>query len=299
MAERVTFYEHIESNKRRSVFLIFLVICFIIILGYIIGLLFLTPTIGIVLAVIVGIIYSLFGYFSGDNLILSSVGAREVTKKEYPYLWNTVEGLSLASGMPMPKVYVIDDPNPNAFATGRDPKHASVTVTTGLLKIMNRQELEGVLAHEISHIQNYDVRYMMLTTVLVGAIVLLADFMIRAMFFSGVRKDNDRGSGNLNIILIVVALAFAILSPIFAQLITLAVSRKREFLADASGTMLTRYPEGLANALKKIKNHEVTKTKLANKAVAPLYISNPFKNASSLFSTHPPIEERIKRLEAM
>ncbi len=295
--EKVSFYEHIASNKRKSVFLVALVIGFIIFLGYVIGLLFVTPIVGVSIAVIVSIIFILFAYYSGDNLILSATGARLATKQEFPYLVNTVEGLSIAAGLPMPKVYVIDDPNPNAFATGRDPKHASVAVTTSLLETMNRSELEGVLAHEMSHVKNYDVRYMLLTTVLVGIIVLLADFMTRAMFFSG--SNRNREGGNLNVILIVVALILAILSPIFAQLIVFAVSRKREYLADASGAMLTRHPQGLAGALKKLRDHKVVKTKLANKALAQLYISNPFRNAGSWFSTHPPIEDRIKKLEAM
>ncbi|MBS3174959.1 M48 family metalloprotease [Candidatus Woesearchaeota archaeon] len=297
MAERISFYEHIASNKRKTYFLIAIVIGFIIFLGYVIGLLFLTPVIGVILAVIVGILFTLFAYYTGDNLVLTSVGAREATKQEFPHLWHTVEGLSIAAGIPMPKIYVVDDPNPNAFATGRDPKHAAVTVTTSLMEIMNRQELEGVIAHELSHIRNYDIRYMMLTTVLIGLVVLLADFMVRAMFFSGGNRDRE---GSLNLVLIGVALVFAILSPIFAQLIVFAVSRKREYLADASGAMITRYPPGLAGALKKLKDHKVNpKTKLNNKAVEHLYISNPFKNAKSWLSTHPDINDRIKKLEAM
>ena len=297
MAERISFYEHIASNKRKTYFLIAIVIGFIIFLGYVIGLLFLTPVIGVILAVIVGILFTLFAYYTGDNLVLTSVGAREATKQEFPHLWHTVEGLSIAAGIPMPKIYVVDDPNPNAFATGRDPKHAAVTVTTSLMEIMNRQELEGVIAHELSHIRNYDIRYMMLTTVLIGLVVLLADFMVRAMFFSGGNRDRE---GSLNLVLIGVALVFAILSPIFAQLIVFAVSRKREYLADASGAMITRYPPGLAGALKKLKDHKVNpKTKLNNKAVEHLYISNPFKNAKPWLSTHPDINDRIKKLEAM
>ena len=297
MVERISFYEHIASNKRKTYFLISIVIGIIIFLGYVIGLLFLTPVIGVTIAIIIGIIYTLLGYYSGNNLILSTVGAREATKQEFPHLIHTVEGLSIAAGIPMPKVYVIDDPNPNAFATGRDYNNSYVVVTTSLMEIMNRQELEGVIAHELSHIKNYDIRYMMLTTVLVGTIVLLADFVIRAMFFSHGRKDEK---GNLNAILIGIALLLAILSPIFAQLIVFAVSRKREYLADASGAMLTRYPPGLANALSKLKNHKVSKdSRLNNKALNHLYINNPFKNIGNLFSTHPPLDDRIKKLGNM
>lgn len=289
-----SFYEHIKSNKRKSVFLVGIVIGVIIFLGYVIGLLFLTPSAGVSIAVIIAIIFTLLGYYSGDNLVLSSVGAREATKQEFPYLINTVEGLSIASGLPLPKIYVVDDNSINAFATGRDPKHASVAVTMGALEKLNRSELEGVLGHEMSHIKNYDVRVMLLTTVLVGVVVLLADFMMRSMFFS---RGNDREKGNM--ILIVVALILAILSPIFMQLIVLAVSRKREFLADASGAMLTRHPQGLADALKKIKDDNTKPTRTDNKAMAHMYISNPFKGKKSWFSTHPDVDDRIKRLEGM
>lgn len=298
MEERKTFYEHIESNKIKSVFLIAIVISFIIFLGYVIGLIWFTPAVGLTIAVIVGIIFSLIGYYSGDSLVLSITGAKEVKKQDYPYLYNTVEGLSLAAGLPVPKVYVIDDPNPNAFATGRDPKHASIAVTTSLLDTMNRSELEGVLAHEMSHVGNYDVRFMLLTTVLVGIVVILANFLLRSLFYSGGGRD-DRGGGNLKLVLIIVGIVFAILSPIFAQLITLAVSRKREYLADATASKLTRNPSGLAGALKKLKDHKVTKSRMNNNATNHLYINNPFKNASSWFSTHPDINDRIKRLETM
>jgi len=293
--EKASFYEHIKGNKRNSVFLVSIVIGVIIFLGYIIGLLFITPAAGVSMAIIIAIIFTLLGYYTGDNLVLSSAGAREAKKEEYPYLINTVEGLSIASGLPAPKIYVIDDNAINAFATGRDPEHASVAVTTGALEKLNRSELEGVLGHEMSHINNYDVRFMMLTTVLVGVVVLLADFMMRSMFFGGRR---DREGGNAQLILIVVALVFAILSPIFMQLIVFAVSRKREFLADASGAMLTRHPQGLADALKKIKDDNTKPSRTANKAMAHMYISNPFKG-KHLWSTHPNVDERIKRLEGM
>src|SRR3989344_3691367 len=290
--EKISFYEHIKSNKRKSIFLISIVIGVIIFLGYVIGILFVTPGAGISIAVIISIIFTLLAYYTGDNLVLSAVGAREATKQEFPFLINTVEGLSIAAGLPVPKIYVIDDNSINAFATGRDPKHSSVAVTTGALEKLNRAELEGVLGHEMSHIQNYDVRFMLLTTVLVGVVVLLADFMIRAMFFS----NRDREGGNAQMILIVVALLLAVLSPIFMQLIVLAVSRKREYLADASGAKLTRHPAGLAEALKKIKADSTKPTKTANKAMTHMYISNPFKGKGHWFSTHPDVDSRIERL---
>lgn len=251
---------------------------------------------------IFSIIYSLIAYYSGDQMILSMSGARPVTKKEYPYLYNTLEGLSIAANIPMPKAYVIDDSALNAFATGRDPKHASITVTTGLLKTMNRQELEGVVAHEMSHIKNFDIRMMMLTAVLVGVITLLSDFLLR-MFLWGGKGNSDRKGGGIVIIFIVLGLVLAILSPIIGQLVKLAISRKREYMADANGALLTRYPPGLASALKKIAKDPDPLVDRANKATANLFISVPFRKDSgflvNMFSTHPPIQERIKRLEAM
>ena len=296
-------FDEVRSNKIRSVILISFFIIIIGFLGAVFGLYVGNLTFGVFIAVSISIFYSLIGFFSGDRMILGMSGAREVTKKEYPYLFHTIEGLSIAAGIPKPKAYVIEDSAINAFATGRDPKHASITVTTGLLKVMNRQELEGVVAHEMSHIKNYDIRFMMLTAVLVGIVTLLSDFLLRMFLWGG--KGGKKGSkgGNVTIFLIALGLLLAILSPIIGELIKLAISRKREFLADANGAVFTRYPPGLASALKKIAKDPDPLVDQANKATAHLFISTPFRKRTSvvahLFSTHPPIEERIKRLESM
>ncbi|MFA4887249.1 MAG: M48 family metalloprotease [Candidatus Nanoarchaeia archaeon] len=289
-----TFYKEIASNKRKSYILISLFIVGIIFFGYLLGAFFGNIYAGVFIAFLISMIFTLIGYYSGDSLVLQISGARPATKREFPYLINTVEGLALAAGLPLPKVYVIDDPNPNAFATGRDEQHASIAATTGLLNLMNRTELEGVLAHEMSHIKNYDVRFMTFVTIFAGIVVLLSDFFVRGFFFSSGDSDNRPGA-----VFLVVGIILAILTPVFAQLIKLSISRKREFLADASGAQLSRHPEGLANALKKLKEYKGPGLKTANKATAHLYISNPFKNASRFFSSHPPLEERIKKLEAM
>jgi heat shock protein HtpX len=243
---------------------------------------------------------SLFSYFAGDKLVLAQSRARELPEGEEKVLRDVVETLALGLGIPTPKIYVIEDPAPNAFATGRDPKHASIAVTRGLLETMDRSELEGVIAHELSHVGNRDIRVMLLVTVLVGTVALLSDWLLRSMWWGGRDRDRDRGSGGG--VLLIVGIVLAILTPIIATLIQLAVSRQREYLADASGAFLTRYPEGLANALRKIAADEHVLS-VANKATASLYIANPLKDHpfhfDHLFDTHPPIEERIKRLEAM
>ncbi len=296
-------YDEIAANRWRSSLLIVIFFALIILLGLGLGAFYGNQWFGIIFSIIIGITYFLISYYHGSSFILSMSKAQEAQKPEYTQLLNTVEGLAIAAGLPqVPKVYVIDDSALNAFATGRDPQHASITVTTGLLKKMNKLELEGVLAHELSHIKNFDIRVMMLAAVLVGIAVLLSDFLLRSFLWGGKqgRKD-DNGSGALFILLGVI---LAVLAPLIGQLIQLAISRKREFLADASGALLTRYPKGLADALHKIKNDPDPLVDTANKATAPLYISIPFRrnNSSwlqSLFSTHPPIEERIKRLEGM
>jgi len=243
---------------------------------------------------------SLVSYFAGDKLVLAQSRAREVPEGEEKVLRDVVETLALGLGIPTPKLYVIEDPAPNAFATGRDPNHASVAVTRGLLDAMDRSELEGVIAHELSHVGNRDIRVMLLVTVLVGTVALLSDWLLRSMWWGGRGRDRDRGSGAG--LLLIVGIVLAILTPIIATLIQLAVSRQREYLADASGAFLTRYPEGLANALRKIAADRNVLS-VANKATASLYIANPLKDHpfqfDRLFDTHPPIEERIKRLEAM
>jgi len=245
-------FEEVRKNKIRSLILMFVFVILIASIGAAIGLIYGSLYFGLAIAGLIAIIYTLFGFFSGDKIVLGTSGARKVTKKEYPHLFHTVEGLALAAGVPTPKAYVIDDSALNAFATGRDPKHASITVTTGLLKTMNRQELEGVIAHEISHIKNYDVRFMMLVAVLIGLITLLSDFMFRSFLWSGKGKKRSKDKGKATIIIIAVAVILAILSPIIGQIVKFAISRKREYMADANGALLTRYPPGLASALRKI-----------------------------------------------
>ena len=298
MPERISFFDAIDANKRNSailmavMFAIFMAAIWAV--SYIFDLGMCGPTLGFFAL----LFYALVTYYAGDKAILAMAGAKEANAKEYPFLYNVVEGLALASQIPMPKLYVIDDPAPNAFATGRDPKHASVAVTTGLLSLMKREELEGVVAHEISHIGNYDIRFAMLAIVFAGAIALLGDFAWRSMHF-GFGGGGNRGRGGGGGIMILVALVFVILAPIFAQFVRLALSRQREYLADATGAKLTRYPTGLASALEKIKKANLP-TKAANDTTASLFFSNPFPDKMGfLGSTHPPIDDRIKRLKSM
>ncbi len=293
-------YERISSNKRSSILLIALFFALIISLGYLFGALFAYGYIGIFIAFIISISMILFSYYNGDKAVLSINRAVPASKKEYPYLINTVEGLSIAAGISNPKVYVIDDPAINAFATGRDPKHASVAVTTGALHKLDREELEGVIGHELSHVKNYDIRFMTLVAILVGVVAMLSNFMLRSFWWGGGSRDREKG-GELQIILILVGIAMAIFAPLIAQFIKFAISRRREFLADADGALLTRYPKGLADALRKIEKDQ-NELKHASPAMEHMYISNPFKKKNwfvNMFSTHPPIEERIKALEAM
>lgn len=255
------------------------------------------------MALIISGLISFGSYYYSDKLILGMSGAKEIKKKNNLQLFNLVENLCIGDGLPLPKIYIIEDSAPNAFATGRDPKHAVVCVTTGILDKLNKVELEGVIAHELSHVKNFDTRLMAIVAILVGFIALLADFFTRSLWFGG-RKDDREGNGNSTAVFLVIGIALAIISPIIATLIQLAVSRKREFLADASAALLTRYPEGLALALEKI-NRDREPLEAANNATAHLYIVNPFKGKdlknwfSGLFNTHPPIEERIKILRAM
>ena len=250
------------------------------------------------LALIFSGLMSIGSYYYSDKLVLATSGARPASKKNFPKYFRVVENLSIGAGLPMPKIYVIDDPSPNAFATGRDPKHAVIAATTGLLDMMNDPELEGVIAHELSHVKNYDIRLAAVVAVLVGFVVVVSDIFIRMSFYRG------RDDRNSNGVFLIVAIIFAILSPIAATLIQLAVSRKREFLADASGVLLTRYPQGLASALEKLKNDH-TPPRTASNATAHLYIENPFDNKkvknffTGLFNTHPPLDERIKILRSM
>ncbi|MFA5796744.1 MAG: M48 family metallopeptidase [Candidatus Woesearchaeota archaeon] len=294
-------FDEVAKNKWKSYLLMFCFTLIIIALGYVFGLVYGRGNSGIILAFmiiafIIAVSMGLISYYWGDKAALSISRAQEANKKNHAYLINTVEGLSLAAGLPMPKVYVIPDDSINAFATGRNPQFASVAVTQGALKKLNRVELEGVLAHEMSHVKNYDMLLMTITVILVGLIALLSDIFLRSMFFSG--RDDNRGGGSW--VFLVIGIVLAILAPIIAELIKLAISRKREYAADAQGALLSRHPQGLADALRKIeKDH--TETKVATKATAHLYFSSPLKKGfwNNLFSTHPPIEIRIKRLEAM
>jgi heat shock protein HtpX len=294
-------YEQIASNKRKSFLLVFCFIAFIFLLAWLFEQLAGMGTSGLVLALVIASISAFASYYASDKIVLAISRARPVTKEEYPYLYNVVEGLAIAAGIPAPRCYVIEDTAPNAFATGRNPKNSVICATTGLLEKMNRVELEGVISHEMSHIKNYDVLVQTLTVVMVGVIALMSDWILRSFLWGG-RRRGGRDKSGAGAILIVVGLVLAVLSPIISQLIRLAISRKREFLADASGAMLTRYPPGLASALRKL-DADTEPLEAANKATAHLYIVNPLKDikgkVNRLFSTHPPIEERIAALEKM
>jgi len=299
---RLNIYDAVAANRWRTVLLIAFFTAIVSVLAYAVGE-YAAPGGGIALlpfAIGFSGLSAATSYFAGDRLVLAQSKARELAPGEEPQLRNIVETLAIGLGVQPPTLYVIDDSAPNAFATGRDPKHASVVVTRGLLDKLDRTELEGVLAHEMSHVVNRDIRVMLLVTVLVGTVALISDGLLRSMWYGGGRRDRGRGSGGA--IIAVVAIVLAIFTPIIAQLIQLAVSRQREYLADASGALLTRYPPGLANALRKIADDKEA-LEVANKATASLYIANPLKDRPNfmdgLFDTHPPIAERIRRLEAM
>jgi len=299
-----TFRERIAVNRRNSVLLIAAFLAFVAVFGYIIGYAWIgDPTgalFGLGLAFVVGTISGAATYYAGDRMVLAASRATEITHDDAPVLFNVVEEMAIAAGVPMPKVYVIEDSAPNAFATGRDPEHASVAVTSGLLEKLDRDELQGVIAHEMSHVGNFDIRYAMLVGILVGTTVLISDFFLRGLWFGGGRRRE--GGGQAQLIMVIIAVVLAILAPIFARLLQLSISRQREYLADATAVKLTRNPKGLADALQKISgDREVLEA--ANRATAHLYIVNPIKKfekrASGLFSTHPPIEERIQILRSM
>ncbi|HDZ86798.1 hypothetical protein LCGC14_1122240 [marine sediment metagenome] len=288
-------FDQIAANKRRTAILIILFIGVVIGLGYLFSKLFAFGPIGLVAVGAFAFFMSWSSYYYSDKIVLKATRARPLEHSEYPYLSNTIEGLAIAGGVPKPRAYVINDPSPNAFATGRNPENAVVAVTTGLLEKLDRQELEGVIAHEMSHIRNFDIRLMAVVSVLVGLVIIMADWFRFSMFFGGF--DDNRNS-NVAGIMVVVGIVLAIVAPIFAMLIQFAVSRRREYLADASAVQLTRYPTGLANALKKLASDK-QQLKTASNATAHLFIVTPFKGKgiANLFSTHPPIEERIKRLK--
>jgi len=304
-------YEQIAANKRKTVLLIFGAIVLLGAVGYVLGLWYGgygSGVYGLVGAVALAVVLSLGSFFGGDRLVLASTRAREVTPQEQPRLHNIVEGLSIAAGIPKPRVYVIPEQAPNAFATGRNPEHSSVAVTEGLLSTMNRVELEGVIGHELSHVVDRDILVGTLVATLVGAVVLISEFFMRSWWWGGVRgrRGGDRSGGGIEAIIFAVGLALLVLAPIIGQIVRLAVSRQREFLADAQGALLTRYPPGLASALRKIGAASGIPMHSANNATAHLWLNQPSRvqgegmgPLEKLFSTHPPIEERIRRLEEM
>jgi len=300
-------WEQIRSNQIRSVVLVIGMGALLVVLGYLLGLYFFGSAIGgLIIAIAIWLIMSLVGYFQGDSLLLTMSKAKKIRRDDHPRLYNIVEEMKIASGLEnMPDIYIIDDPALNAFATGRNPKRASVAITSGLFEKLNRDELQGVIAHEISHIRNRDVLLMAMCSVLLGTIVILAWYGSRFMIFGSMggsrRRSSSRG-GVAQIVVLVAALVFMILAPIMARFVYLAISRKREYLADASAALYTRYPEGLASALEKL-GASTGQLQSANQATAPMYIVNPFRKegmkASDLSSTHPSISERIRILRAM
>ncbi|HET7676585.1 MAG TPA: M48 family metallopeptidase [Candidatus Limnocylindrales bacterium] len=302
-----TFYDQIAANRRNSVLLILVVAALFAALGFSIGF----GTTGeaatglVVLGGAVGLagLMSAGSYFAGDSLVLSAARARPVSEQDAPQLMNVVRELAIAANVPLPKVYIIDDTAPNAFATGRDPQHASVAITTGLLQKLDREELQGVIGHELAHVRNLDIRFTLLVAVLVGSIALLADMFLRMTYWGGGRSRGNRdGGGGAQALVFLFAIVLAILAPIAARLVQLAVSRQREYLADASSVELTRNPYGLQRALVKIASDQEV-LEVANRATQHLYIVNPIKKfearARGLFSTHPPTIERINRLRAL
>jgi heat shock protein HtpX len=301
-------YEQIAANKRKTVLLIFLFVLLLSAVGVAVDYLLRGGVVGFVVVAIIVTISSFVSYFNSDKVALRMAHAVPADPVQYARYHNLVEGLCIASGLPKPRLYIVDDDAPNAFSTGRNPKHAAIAVTTGLLDKMNRVELEGVLAHELSHIRNYDVLVMTLAVTMVGIIVLISDYFLRIMFWTGGRggRDDDNGNNPLGIVFAILGFVLLIFAPIIAALMQFAVSRKREYLADASGVQLTRYPPGLISALGKLKDDH-TSTHFASKATAHLWIEEPLDKESNkgaskwnrLFDSHPPIDERIHALEQM
>jgi heat shock protein HtpX len=301
-------YEQIASNRRRTWLLIVGAVILLGAVGYALGLIWQSGPAGLVIALVVAIALSIGSYAYGDRVILASTRARPVTPDEQPRLHNIVEGLSIAAGIPKPRVYVVPEVAPNAFATGRNPEHASIAVTDGLLKTMSRVELEGVVGHELAHVVDRDILVGTVVATLAGAVILLSEFFTRTWWWGGIggRRGSDRGGGSFEAIIFAVGIVLLILAPIFAQIIRFSVSRQREYLADAQGALLTRYPPGLASALRKIGAASGIPMHSANNATAHLWLNQPSRvegermgSLERLFSTHPPIEERIRRLEEM
>lgn len=298
-------YDAIAANRRNTLLLIAVMTAVLMLIGYAFGLYFGLGEGGLIVAALVALLWIGISYFHGDSILLSASRAREIHKADHPQLFNVVEELTIAAGLPMPKIYIIEDSAPNAFATGRDPQNASVAITRGLLEKLNRAELQGVMAHELAHIQNRDILYATLIGAIAGAIILLSDIFLRTLRL-GSRGRSSRGSkskgGGGLAVLVLLGMILAILAPVIARLLQLAVSRQREYLADASAALMTRYPEGLASALEKIAR-DPDPLEVASRATQHLYIVNPFEKArwslDSLWSTHPPLGERIRRLRAM
>ncbi|MGB9635461.1 MAG: M48 family metalloprotease [Candidatus Micrarchaeia archaeon] len=292
--EKVNIFDAIDTNKRNSFLLLLGIVIIFLGLVWIVSEVFDYGLFGYFIGFIILMVYVLGAYYAGDRVILALAGAKELRHEDDPYIYNVVEGLAMAAGIPQPKVYIIEDPFPNAFATGRDPQHSAIALTTGLVKTMNRDELAGVIAHEISHIANYDIRFMMLAVVLVGAIGIISEIFLRTFLWGGISGERKER----NNLLVLLGILFMILAPIAAFFVKMAISRQREYLADANAAKLTRYPEGLASALEKIKDYPY-KMKNASKTIASLYIADPLKSIGDLFSSHPNIDDRIKRLRGM
>ncbi|MFA5406642.1 MAG: M48 family metallopeptidase [Candidatus Nanoarchaeia archaeon] len=293
--DKKSFYDEISANKRNSVILLMLVFGSLLFLGWFIGW-FVDPSLaslGLIIAAVIAIISSWTGYYYSDKIVLATMKVTEAKSTNYRRLNDLVEGLAIGAGLPKPRLYVINSPDINAFATGRDPEHALIGITMGALELLDRDELEGVLAHELSHIKNYDILFMTLVATVVGMTVIISELFRRSLWYGGSGNKRDKSG-----LLIIIGLLFTILAPIIMKLVQLAISRKREFLADASGAQISRNPEGLADALEKIVVHNKNRLQ-ASKAVHHLFIANPLKSVNSLFSTHPPVNERIKRLRAM
>lgn len=291
-----SFYEEISSNKRDSIILIIFVFMSVLLLAWVISWFFDPSFTSVIIigAAVVMIIMSWASYYHSDKIVLSTMNSVKADPVKHRKLHNLVEGLCIGSGLPKPRLYIIKSPDINAFATGRDPAHAVIGVTEGALKLLDKEELEGVLAHELSHIKNYDIRFMTIVATLVGMIVIISEIFRRSMWYGSKNDRDDKGGG----ILLIIGLLFAIFAPIIMKLVQLAVSRKREYLADSSAVQIARNPDALADALEKIKKYNRGRLR-ASKAVHHLFIHNPLKNVESWLSTHPPVKERVKRLRSM
>lgn len=293
--EKVDFRDQIARNKRKSFFLILLISIFFVALGYAISMAFAPEYFFLIMiiTIIFTLTYTLISYYNSHKIAISSVGAIEAKRSEFPDYYRLVESLTIASSLPMPKLYIMKSEQINAFASGRDPKHAVVCVTTGALEKLDRRELEGVLAHELGHVANYDIRYITLVTVMVGMIAIISEIFLRSLWFSGGSRDRNDNSGA---VFMIIGIVLAIVAPIVVALVQASISRKREYSADATAVKFTRNPQGLIGALEKIKSDYAPKEKKVSKAIAPLFFSNPLSNA---MSTHPPLEKRITVLKNM